>query len=140
MNGKARRLLYRSLETTLSSPDARILEEALASSEELRRERDVLVRVRSEAPIARAESFGPFFADRVMANVTAEAREARSLFGDLVAVFKPVAFAAGLALALLAPLGARPLYESLTQPKQPLVSMAESAYALEVEDMLWETE
>ncbi len=139
MNSKARKLLYRSLDSTLSARDAEVLEEALASDEDLRLERDVLMRVQSEAR-ERAESFGPFFTDRVMANVAAEARAPRPLFGDLMAVFKPVAVAAGVALAVLAPLGARPLYESLTQPEEPLISMAESAYALDVEDMIWETE
>jgi hypothetical protein len=141
MNRKARKLLQRSFDVDLRARERAILERALAESEELRRERDELAALRRETSQLKAASFGPFFAERVMANVQALQREQaeRFLAADLVAAFKPVAIVVILALAALAPFSVRTIYESLSQTNESLVTMAQTAYALDMEGMLCQT-
>jgi hypothetical protein len=59
---------------------------------------------------------------------------------DLFTVFKPVALAGLVALAVLVPLGGRALYESVSGQEQTLTDMAQSAYALEMEEVLCQTD
>ena len=63
-------LLYRSLDQDLSrelsAEERRLLQGALAASDELRRERDGLVALRAAISRGAVDSFGPFFVERVM--------------------------------------------------------------------------
>lgn len=135
-------LLYRSYDTELSAGEQTRLDKALADSPSLRRERDEIAALRDAASSSATPGFGPFFADRVMAAVESEAATVSDmpLFADLLTIFKPVAVAALLVLAVLIPIGGRTLIESLAADNQSLTSAAQSAYALDLEDMLCQTE
>jgi hypothetical protein len=141
MNPRAHTLLRRALDIDLSARERAVLESALGESAELRREQEEFAALRRMAPQLRAESFGPFFAERVLASVETLQRERteRFLTADLAAAFKPVAIAAILALAALAPLSVRTIYESLSQTNESLVTMAQTAYILDMEGMLCQT-
>ncbi len=138
MDTRMRELLIRSFDAALSGKQRRELDAALASSEELRVERDRLLALRAGAAESASPGFGPYFAERVMAQVSAVGE--RSLAADLFTVFRPVALAATIALLVLVPFGGRTLYESLSGQEQSLVSVAQSAYALDVEEVLCQTE
>jgi anti-sigma factor RsiW len=140
MNPKMRELLVMSFDTELSASRRQQLDAALASSEELRAERDALVAMRASAAATAAAGFGPYFAERVMAQVSAAGEPERSMLFDLFTVFKPVALAGLVALAVLVPLGGRALYESVSGQEQTLTDMAQSAYALEMEEVLCQTD
>jgi anti-sigma factor RsiW len=69
MNEKILELLYRSLDGQLTPDERKILRDALAGSEELRQERGRIMAVRKMVSASGAESFRPFFAERVMRQV-----------------------------------------------------------------------
>jgi hypothetical protein len=141
MDDKARRLLYRSFDTPLGDADRAYLDKALKGSDELRREKDAIAALRRGASDSAAESFGPFFAERVMAGVSAlQQARPQSLFADLLVAFRPVAVAAGIALAALAPFGIGTVLESLRPADESLADMARTAYTLDLEEMLCQTE
>jgi hypothetical protein len=139
MDKNARKLLERSFDTALNSRQQAELDTALATSPTLRAQREALACIRDAASDLAKQGFGPFFSERVMAVVTAESVPRHALTSELLTVFKPVALAALVALAVLAPLGGRALYESVSA-QQTLVSVADGAYALDLEEVLCQTE
>ena len=62
-------LLYRSMDGELTQEETADLESALASSPELRREREELLALRGLVSTSAARSFGPFFPERVMKTI-----------------------------------------------------------------------
>jgi anti-sigma factor RsiW len=94
MNERIVELLYRSFDTGLSAQEERDLREALESSEALRREKERIEAVRGMVSTAGANTFKPFFAERVMRRV-ADLREGRNgmvtLLEWLTRVFRWVA-------------------------------------------------
>lgn len=97
-------LLYRSFDGELSPDERAELESALAGSPELRREQDELLATRRAVKASAAESFGPFFAERVMRSIREEREEeaegARFL-ESLQYVFRRVALVAAALVAFL---------------------------------------
>lgn len=71
MNERMLRLLYRSLDGELNADERKMLEDALASSEELRRERNDIMAIREGISTGGPTSFSPFFAERLMKRVAA---------------------------------------------------------------------
>jgi len=139
MDTNARELLYRSFDAALNDAEKARLDAALASSSELRSERDLIAALRRAAPHTAAPGFGPWFAQRVMAHVAAAQRES-TLVSGLLTAFKPVAIAAAVALAILAPFAGGGLLESLSGREPSLTAAAQSAYALAMEDELCQRE
>ncbi len=103
MGRRLLKLLFRSLDSELSSPDRARLEAGLRESEELRRRRTEILAVRRAAADSAAGKFGPGFADRVLAAARAGGRPepVEPVFEALLTVFKPVAVAAAALLVLL---------------------------------------
>jgi anti-sigma factor RsiW len=62
-------LLYRSLDEDLSAEERSLLEQALAASKGLRREKERLVALRAAISGGAVDSFGPFFVERVMRRI-----------------------------------------------------------------------
>jgi hypothetical protein len=97
-------LLYRSLDEDLGQEERAELDAALAGSADLRRERDELLAMRGKVATSAAESFGPFFAERVMRNI-AEEREGQAegarFFESLQYAFRRVALVAAAVVAFL---------------------------------------
>jgi len=104
-NKKIVRLLYRSFDTELKEKEKRLLEKALAESEDLRREKELIQKQRRSLAENTAQSFRPQFAGRVMARIAGlekEARSAESFYEALKVSFRRFAIAgAVVVLALL---------------------------------------
>ena len=97
MNEEILELLYRSFDHELSPEEQQRLEEALASSAELRQKRTDIEKVRAAVARSRAREFRPLFAERVMGRVSAIRKNGQEEFlRSLVAVFRPVALAAAM--------------------------------------------
>jgi anti-sigma factor RsiW len=72
MNQDLLTLLYRSLDEDLAPAERKALEEALAASQDLRLERERLLAVRAAVSGSAADSFKPFFAERVMRRLSGD--------------------------------------------------------------------
>jgi anti-sigma factor RsiW len=97
-------LLYRSFDGELSREERAELDSALADSPELRRERDELVAVRGAVKSSAADSFAPFFAERVMRGVREEREgegEGARFLESLQCAFRRVALVAAVLVAFL---------------------------------------
>jgi anti-sigma factor RsiW len=77
MNERMLELLLRSFDEELSAEEGKELREALAASEALRHEKSRIEKMRKMVSESGADTFRPFFAERVMRRVT-EMREARN--------------------------------------------------------------
>jgi len=86
-------LLLRSFDSQLDKSERRKLEEALASSEELRLAKDNITSARSRLGEMRKPSFKPFFAERVLRRVN---DEESSLMKQYLSVFRSVAIGAAV--------------------------------------------
>ena len=102
MNIQQRDLLYRSFDDTLSDEERHRLDEALASSSELRDEYERLAQMRQMVSDGAAGSFQPWFAQRVMRRIAREgaARESDLFFEELFSMFRRVAIAAAVAAVI----------------------------------------
>jgi hypothetical protein len=104
MNQKMLELLYRSFDAELSTEEQQQLEQALASSKQLTREKEELTRLRTIVSDEAAQSFKPFFAARVMRRIRSVPERAKNgdlFFESLITFFKPVAIAAMILLLVL---------------------------------------
>jgi len=102
MNTQQRDLLYRSFDDTLSEEERHRLDEALASSPELRDEYERLVQMRQMVSDGAEGSFQPWFAQRVMRRIASEGgvRESDLFFEELFSMFRRVAIAAATAAVI----------------------------------------
>jgi anti-sigma factor RsiW len=97
-------LLHRSFDGELGPAERKELESALARSAELRRERDELLAVRGAVKSSAADSFSPFFAERVIRAVREEREgeaEGARFFESLLGTFRRVALVAAAIAAFL---------------------------------------
>lgn len=103
MNKKILKLLYRSFDGDLDEQERNELEEALKKSEELRREKEKILAQRQAITESAAQSFKPFFAERVMSRIDALNKKAgmEPFYETLRAVFRPFAIAGAAALVVL---------------------------------------
>ncbi|UCC38968.1 MAG: hypothetical protein JSV96_14325 [Candidatus Aminicenantes bacterium] len=102
-NERILKLLYRSFDDDLDEKERNELEEALINSEQLRQEKEKILAQRKAISESAAQSFKPFFAERVMARIDAlsEKTETETFYETLRAVFKPFAIAGAVAMAAL---------------------------------------
>ena len=101
-------LLRRSFDDHLSRPDQETLERILAESAELRSEKRRLTDLRNLITSSSAESFRPFFIERIMDAVAGRGLARTPVNGwqsALGEVFRPVAIAATLTIVGLLILG-----------------------------------
>ena len=105
MNKKILKLLYRSFDDDLSEKEQKQLEEALKNSEELRREKKQIEAQRQAISDSAAQSFKPFFAERVMSRIQAiigeEENTLEAFYETLKSVFRRLAFAAAVIMIAL---------------------------------------
>lgn len=71
MNKKILKLLYRSFDDDLDAKEQKQLAEALENSEELRKEKEQVEAQRRAISNSAAQSFKPFFAERMMSRIQA---------------------------------------------------------------------
>lgn len=71
MNKKILKLLYRSFDDDLDAKEQKQLAEALENSEELRKEKEQIEAQRQAISNSAAQSFKPFFAERMMSRIQA---------------------------------------------------------------------
>ena len=103
MDKKILRLLYRSFDDELSESETGKLEQALAESEELRREREQILAQRQALAESSAPSFKPLFAERVMDRIETLGHKKNgfeSFYETLLLVFRRFAII-GVAILLL---------------------------------------
>jgi|SRR5208283_1778576 hypothetical protein len=86
-------LLLRSFDEALAESEQRQLENALASSEELRSEREEIVTLRLGLQGVKGETFKPFFRERVMERLN---NPQLSIAEYFVSVFRSVALSAAV--------------------------------------------
>ena len=125
-------LLYRSLDGELTPEERLDLEMALAGSADLRRERDEAMAVRGLVKAAASDSFGPFFAEKVVRAVRAMREEGVAgtrFFESLAHAFRRVAIVAAAVAAFL-------LIYNLNQVGSLSVAAAFGAQETGIEDVL----
>lgn len=103
MNKKALKLLYRFFDLKLSQKEQNFLDKALASSKDLREEKNRIESMRKAFPDSAKGNFSPYFTAKVMQRI----REIKNkntqvnFFNTLVYDFKIIAVAAAIVLGLL---------------------------------------
>ena len=96
MNEKEIELLYRSFDDTLKPDEQKRLQEALANSKELRREKENIEAVRKALSSNKHQTFEPFFAERVMRRIKPVRQEKNGdvFYDSLFTIFRPIAITA----------------------------------------------
>ena len=140
MNERMLELLYRSFDAKLNAREEQALREGLEASQELRRVKHRIEAVRGMISTAGADTFGPYFAERVMTRL-AGLREGRNGMATLVdwlpRVFRRVALvgamvaaglvvmnlvqAGGVSLAAVFGISSVPLEEIIELPVEPML-------------------
>lgn len=101
---KALKLLYRSLDVDLKVKDQNRLDKALEESEELRKEKERILVQRQALANSSSQSFGPFFAERVMHRIEGLGQKKNGLevfYENFMAAFRKVAIVSAVVLVLL---------------------------------------
>jgi hypothetical protein len=101
---KVLKLLYRSLDSDLKDTDQKKLDEALKKSEELRKEKERVLEQRRVVADSAGQSFGPFFAERVMNRIDRLGEKKNGLeafYESFMAAFRKVAIVSAAVLVLL---------------------------------------
>lgn len=105
MDQKILELLYRSFDDRLTAEELQRFEKALANSPELRDEKVRIATMRKAVSQSAAQSFKPFFAERVMQRLTAEMEQKsetmEDFFNSLLWSFRRVALPGAIAVLLL---------------------------------------
>lgn len=96
-------LLYRSFDDDLSEKEQSILEDSLKDSEELRQERTKIISQRQAVSESAAQSFKPYFAERVMQRIDSlsEKNGLEKFYETLKAMFRRFAIAGAVILIAL---------------------------------------
>jgi polyphosphate kinase len=98
------KLLYRSFDDNLTEKEQKQLTEALEKSEKLRQIKEEISALRQEISNSAAQSFKPFFAERVMSRINSLAKEEYApevFYKSLRSVFRPLAIACTLIMIVL---------------------------------------
>jgi len=96
MRQQLMKLLYRSFDTKLTPEEQRQLDQALNTSKPLQIRKARIERLREQLRSSAAQSFRPFFVERVVGcirELQAQERNQEIFFEALVSVFRPVAVA-----------------------------------------------
>jgi len=97
MNSKILELLYRSFDEELNPNEQHQLEQALALSKELKKEKERIAKMRTLVSNSGEQTFHPFFAEKVMRRIR-EKQTQENFLDSLVHVFRPIAIAATISL------------------------------------------
>ncbi len=101
---KVLKLLYRSLDGDLRDKDQKKLDEALEKSEELRKEKERVLKQRQAVAECTGQSFSPFFAERVVHRIEGLGQKKNGLeafYESFMAAFRKVAVVSAVVLVLL---------------------------------------
>ena len=101
---KILKLLYRSLDDDLKDKDQKKLDEALEKSEDLRKEKERVLAQRQAVADSAGQSFGPFFAERVMNRIEGLGQKKNGLeafYESFMTAFRKVAIVSAAVLVLL---------------------------------------
>jgi len=136
MNKRSRELLFRSFDDRLTEREQRELKEALAASPELQEEKEHLTALRGDITAGAADSFKPFFAERVMHRLESSgvAEPGPMLFFESLArLFRRVAVAGAVAVVALVVInlwdsGDVSLNAAVGAPETTLEELLESPY------------
>lgn len=104
LNRKVLKWLYRSLDSDLRDKDQKKLDEALEQSAELRKEKENILKQRQAVADCAGQSFGPFFADRVMNRIEGSGEKKNgweAFYESFMAAFRKVAVVSAAVLVLL---------------------------------------
>ncbi|MFZ5979388.1 MAG: hypothetical protein ACOYVF_02045 [Candidatus Zixiibacteriota bacterium] len=104
MNKKLKEILYRSFDSPLDPVEARLLDDALRDSEELRREKEAIEEMRQALAAGKPEGFQPFFAEKVMNRIETmetESEPSVHFMESLMVYFRPMAIIATTAVLIL---------------------------------------
>lgn len=105
MNKKILKLLYRSFDTKLSEKDQRRLDDALEKSEDLRLEKEGALTQRQALIESGAQSFKPFFAERVMGQIESLGQKKKNgfelFYETYKSMFRKLAIASAVLLLIL---------------------------------------
>lgn len=103
MDEKIKELLYRSFDETLKPEDSKVLEYALANSDDLLKEKEEIAALRNQLYESTSKQFKPFFAERVLKQIQTYPldQNENALFDSLMVLFKPVAIAATVLIILV---------------------------------------
>lgn len=97
-------LIYRSFDAELKEKEKRLVEKALIESEDLRKEKELILRQRRLLAEDSAQSFRPRFADRVMVRISGADKTAGSIesfYETLVVTFRRFAIAGAVVVLAL---------------------------------------
>jgi hypothetical protein len=103
MDDKILELLYRSFDSELNLDEQKILERGLQNSEELKSQKEEMIKLRDSLKQNNPQGFGTMFADKVMRKIrNLEVKSNEELFFDsIISVFRPLAIAATFILVIL---------------------------------------
>jgi hypothetical protein len=104
MSKKILKLLYRSFDQDLSSKEHKLLDKALESSPELRQEKERIASQRRALEESGAQSFSPFFTERVINRITSTERTENGLevlYKTLKVAFQRIAIVGAIVMLIL---------------------------------------
>jgi hypothetical protein len=104
MDEKILKLLYRSLDASLTDAEQAELQQALTQSDELRAEKKRIVALRKQLQRGAVRTFRPFFAERIVSRLERAKRQnlrQYDFFDSMVYVFRRVLVAAAVIVILL---------------------------------------
>jgi len=144
MKKRVLQLLYRSFDAELMLEEKQELEAALKMSPQLREERERVIALRESVSAGAAQSFGPFFAERVMRAITSAAEKrngVETFFASLQLAFRRVALVGAVAILLLlaynfAKSGYVSVEAAFGMPQETLTEVLESPFNATLEELL----
>ena len=104
MDKKILDLLYKSLDHTLSTTEQGKLDQALKTLKDAQLEKKQLLKLRQGIADSKVKSFKPFFADKVMRNISSinnESSMQEDFFNSLFNAFRPIAITATIILIVM---------------------------------------
>jgi hypothetical protein len=104
MDKKLKDLLYRSFDLDLNPKEKKMLEEVLAQSKELQKEKEMIASLRLDIEESEKSSFNPGFADKVMNEIILSDQNSQNeqFFDSLYVLFRPIAIAATVLIIIIA--------------------------------------
>ena len=103
MDKKILELLYRSFDSDLKHDEQKMLNKALEKSEDLKSQKEEILKMRASLKKNKSQSFGYMFADKVMQKIhkIEEESEEQLFFDSIISIFRPLAIAATFLLVFL---------------------------------------
>ncbi len=103
MDEKILELLYRSFDSKLKPDEQKEVDKALENSEELKSQKEEILKMRASLKQTEPQRFGYMFANKVMQKINGIEEESSDeiFFNSMISVFRPFAIAATFLLVFL---------------------------------------